>query len=126
MPISSPPAFRLQVLSAGRSGWKVLAAGGEKSPSRSSVRAVMDWEYPHACEWTARSKAAGLAPFGISARPFQVEIEVMGSGPRATAPYLKDTVEVECTPGHMIRAEWVSRGSDEATNWVHWNYPRVR
>jgi hypothetical protein len=81
------------------------------------VVVVLDRDYPHAYEWTAHSRAAGLVGYEIKAVPFDVEVLIMGS---ADTPTLRRTLQVECRRGHMIRADWLDKTVDEPTNWVPW------
>lgn len=83
------------------------------------VVAVVDKEYPHGYEWTGQSRKATLWDYGIYAVPFDVQVEVMGSG---STPTLKDTLRVTCRPGDAITADWVSDTQlEHGTNWVGWN-----
>jgi hypothetical protein len=95
---------------------------GNGHPRLLDIVLVRDGPYPHAFEWTKHSRAAGLNGYEIKARPFDVEVEVMGSGPGPTAPHLRDTLRIDCRDNHMIVADWVSAGPDEPTNWVPWTY----
>ena len=89
------------------------------------VVVVLNWDYPHAYVWTNRSRAAMLHGYGIKAVPFRVEVTVMGSNPGAV---LQDTLEVECRPRSMIKADWIgpSRNPEQGDTWVPWSYPRGR
>ena len=78
---------------------------------------VRDGSYPYAHEWTRQSRATGLMGYELQATPFDVEIEVMGSGPGPNAPVLKDTLRVRCGEQKIV-ADWLSAGPDESTNYV--------
>lgn len=88
---------------------------GNGRPHMLDVAVVLDGEYPHVYEWTAHSRAAGLAGYAIKASPVDVKIVVMGSA--ANQPHLCDVLQIELHQG-ILRADWVSRSADEATNWV--------
>ena len=98
-----------------------ITLAGNGRPRLLDVVVVLEGEYPHAYEWTTGSRYAGLNGYAIKATPFEVEIEVMGSGAN-DAPYLHDTLQIECAPKHLIRADWQSRDLNEGTNWVAWQY----
>lgn len=94
---------------------------GNGRPYLLDVLLVKDGEYPHAFEWTTASRHAALRDYAIKTNRVEVDVEVMGSGPEATAPYLRDTLIVELEHGHMIRAAWRNAPPDQATNWVSWS-----
>jgi hypothetical protein len=90
---------------------------GNGRPRLLDVVVVIDSAYPHGHAWTKESRAAGLSAYAIKSRPFDVVIEIMGSG-GPDAPYLQDTLRVDCQENGILKADWLSAGSDEATNWV--------
>lgn len=102
-----------------------IALPGNGRPRLLDVVVVLDGEYPNGHEWTIHSRAAGLVGYAISAQPFDVVVDVMGSGDGPNAPYLSDTLRIDCRQG-MLRADWVSTIGNEATNWVAWNPVRPR
>jgi hypothetical protein len=93
---------------------------GNGRPYMLDIVVVMDRDYPQAHEWTTRSRAAGLSGYAIKATPFKVEIQVMGSATAGDAPRIANTLGIEVTRQHRIRADWTDRSADEATNWAPW------
>jgi hypothetical protein len=85
-------------------------------PRYVDVVLVLDGDYPNCFEWTTHSRYAGLNGYEIKAVPVPIEVVVMGTN----VPELKDVMEVEARQG-TIRADWASKGVDEATDWVSWN-----
>ncbi|HEX8086557.1 MAG TPA: hypothetical protein VF529_19880 [Solirubrobacteraceae bacterium] len=90
---------------------------GNGRPRLLDVVLVLDGAYPQAHEWTQHSRAARLAGYAISAVPFDVAIEVLATDEEGAPIQLSDTLRIEISQG-MIRADWLSAGTDEPTNWV--------
>jgi hypothetical protein len=90
---------------------------GNGRPRLINIVAVLNWEYPHAYEWTGRSRAALLRGYAIKATPFSIEVTVSG-----LSGYLRDTLEIDCRGGHMIKADWLGPSRDPANGdtWVGW------
>jgi hypothetical protein len=86
------------------------------------VVVILDGQYPHAHEWTTQSWYADLRGYAIKANPFRVEIDVMGAGDGGDAPRINDTLEIDLSPKHMIKADWLgpSRVRDQGDTWVAW------
>lgn len=86
-------------------------------PHMLDVVAILDDPYPHAYEWTDRSRFAILRGYAIQARPFDVEILLHGITP-GTA--LTRTLRIDPREGDAISAEWHRESQDEPSNAVPW------
>ena len=89
-----------------------------------SAVVLVDGDYPQGAAWTEQSRRVGMEGYFVKARPFRIQIEIMGSGPGAAAPYLSDTLEVECDYGRLIRADWLgpSRDPNHGTTVEQWGW----
>jgi hypothetical protein len=92
-------------------------------PRLLDVVVVLDGLAWNAYEWTTQSEYAALEGFGIQANPFRVEIDVMGAGDGGDAPHLSDTLEIDCRPKQMVKADWLgpSRPPDQGVTRAPWD-----
>ena len=99
-----------------------IAVPGNRRPRLLDVVVILDGDYPHAHEWTTQSRYAGLRGYAIKANPFRVEVDVMGAGYGGDPPRITDTLEIDLSPKHMIKADWLgpSRVPDQGHTWVAW------
>jgi hypothetical protein len=88
-------------------------------PRLLDVLLVLDGEYPNAYEWTTASRHAALRGYAIKSNRIEIEVEVKAAGVGEQPPHLVDRLVVALDRG-IITADWASRGSNEATNWVAW------
>jgi hypothetical protein len=93
---------------------------GNGQPHFLAVTMVLDRDYPHAHEWTARSRAALLDGYGIEADEFDVTVEVQGIDANGNPVQIFDTLRIACRPGDVIKADWMSTLGNVATNLVVW------
>ncbi len=90
---------------------------GNGRPREIDIAVVLEGQADGSYEWTTKSRAAGLQGYEIRSWPFEVEIEVMGSGGASVGAHLKRTIEIDVQRG-LIRARWLDADPNGPTNWV--------